>query len=179
MEHAQCCDKGRQKIVWRDNRWRLYHSYGGSLTPVRWFYIPVDFCPFCGCDLNQATIGDPPVPSASEAAMLHDGPIPVVFDIDGVICENGSVDYSQAKPYPHAIEIINKLYDERDERGRRVFDIRLQTARYMLRCHGDQRPHGGPHRLGDEGRRFELRGAQCCVDFGGTLLDTAPPSPPA
>src|ERR1041385_5347719 len=65
-------------------------------------------------------------------------PIPLVIDMDGVICHDGySGNYSAAPPYQHAIDIINALYDEKDEQGRRLWLIRIQTARYMKRLDGD------------------------------------------
>lgn len=66
-------------------------------------------------------------------------PVFLVFDMDGLICENGySGRYDEAPPYQHAIDIINRLHAERDEQGRRVYYIRIQTARYMARHQGHQ-----------------------------------------
>jgi len=39
----------------------------------------------------------------------------LVFDIDGVLCPKligDGVDYSSLKPFPQAVETINKLFDE-------------------------------------------------------------------
>ncbi len=52
------------------------------------------------------------------------------FDIDGVICSKTDGDYTNAKPYTLAIEMINKLYDA-------GYRIELFTARFMGRCEGN------------------------------------------
>ena len=67
------------------------------------------------------------------------GPIPVTFDLDGVIAQfgGGKSNWKTADRYQFAINYINSLYSETDENGR-VFHITIQTARGMLRAKGDQ-----------------------------------------
>src|SRR4051812_19654030 len=59
--------------------------------------------------------------------------IRICFDVEGVLCDNTdlSIPYSERKPYPFVSERLKK-YKERN------IEIVLQTARYMVRCDGDQ-----------------------------------------
>jgi len=54
----------------------------------------------------------------------------LLFDIDGTICPQCEGDYDKLEPYPKAIEVINRLYDE----GNRIV---FYTARFMGRNKGD------------------------------------------
>jgi hypothetical protein len=67
----------------------------------------------------------------SEKELMKEHQIKVVFDFDGVICRSGSVDYSKAEPFQHAIDNINKCYDA-------GMIVVICTARYMLRLHNDE-----------------------------------------
>jgi len=59
----------------------------------------------------------------------------LVFDIDGVLCPKligDGVDYSSLKPFPQAVETINKLFDA-------GYKIVFFTSRFMSRCNNNPR----------------------------------------
>jgi hypothetical protein len=55
----------------------------------------------------------------------------LVFDIDGVVCNNTNGRYEDARPYPEMIKIVNELYDAGNY-------IILSTARGMGKYNGNQ-----------------------------------------
>lgn len=54
----------------------------------------------------------------------------LTFDVDSVLAEPSSGDYSEAKPYLFAFDYVNKAYEE-------GYYITLHTARYGSREHGN------------------------------------------
>lgn len=61
--------------------------------------------------------------------------IDIVFDFDGVICNNNDGDYVNAKPYQASIDNINKVYDM-------GYHVIIFTARYGKRDPGNQYQRG-------------------------------------
>jgi len=59
-----------------------------------------------------------------------DGLRTLIFDIDGTICPQCEGDYENLKPYPKAVEAINKLHEE----GHKII---FYTARFMGRTNND------------------------------------------
>lgn len=55
----------------------------------------------------------------------------VCFDIDGVLCDQVSQEYSDAQPHREMIELLNRLYD----RGAHIV---LHTSRFMGRTNGNR-----------------------------------------
>ena len=119
-----CCSQARREIVYdletpTQGFWRLRSDEEET---------HLLFCPWCATALPAT--GWPEIEEV----------ITLVFDVDGVICQQTTADnYEKAVPYPHAIETINSLYNTSDEHGNRHYYIRLQTARYMNVCDGNQR----------------------------------------
>lgn len=61
--------------------------------------------------------------------------ITIVFDFDGVICNNNHGDYANAPPFSYAIENVNKVYDM-------GYHVVICTARYGQRHPGKQYQYG-------------------------------------
>jgi len=61
--------------------------------------------------------------------------IDLIFDFDGVICQNNSGSYADAEPIPYSIEQINRAYNK-------GFNIIIFTARYGKRHPGNQYQEG-------------------------------------
>jgi histidinol phosphatase-like enzyme len=54
----------------------------------------------------------------------------IVFDLDGCLCSQVEGDYEQARPFPEAIAVVNRLY-------RDGYQIIIHTARFMGRNRND------------------------------------------
>jgi hypothetical protein len=125
-----CCAEASRFIVGEPGRWMFNDEWGTE----------VSYCPFCGVKLpeaNEPGLGFKLAPLLVAASHLAE-PVELVFDLDGVLCVQGPAEeYPRAMPYPRAIAVVNALAGVALQDGRRAFRVRVQTARYMKRMHGD------------------------------------------
>jgi len=68
----------------------------------------------------------------------------ICFDLDGVICSQTTGDYENAVPDKKAIEVINKLYDQKNK-------IIIFTSRFM------GRNQNNPKKTYEQGYEFTLK----------------------
>jgi hypothetical protein len=54
----------------------------------------------------------------------------IVFDLDGCLCSQADGDYETAQPFPDAIGVVNRLYED-------GFTILIYTSRFMNRNQND------------------------------------------
>lgn len=124
---AKCCEQGKDQLWFdaADGSW----CCGTGMYDVN--TDPIKFCPFCGHDLSRpafASLED------ALASLLTSEPRDIVFDVDGVLCDDRdpSVPYADRKPYPWVAATLTALRAA-------GHTIVVQTARYMKKFDGDQR----------------------------------------
>jgi hypothetical protein len=54
----------------------------------------------------------------------------IVFDLDGCLCTQVDGDYENAQPFPGAISVVNKLYED-------GYTVLIYTSRFMGRNRND------------------------------------------